>query len=62
MQPFVRHCVVHAHVLDVHGTLDVRTQVVEYRAAIRRIYESRHVNYGKPYTLPMKFGKKPLGL
>ena len=58
MPPFVRHCVVHAHVLDVHGTLDVRTQVVEYRAAIRRIYESRLVNYGKPYTLPMKFGKK----
>ena len=57
MPPFVRHCVAHAHVLDVHGTLDVRTQVVEYRVAVRCIDESRHVNYGKPYTLPMEFGK-----
>jgi hypothetical protein len=32
----------------VHGTLDVRTQVVEYRVAIKCRDESRHVNYGKP--------------
>ena len=57
MPPFFCHCVAPAHVLDVHGTLDVRTQVVEYRVAIKRIDESRHFNYGKPYTLPMKFGK-----
>ena len=55
--PFVSHRAAHAHVLDVHGTLDVRTQVVEYRVAIKRRDESRHVNFGKPYTLPMKFGK-----
>jgi hypothetical protein len=48
-------------VLDVHGTLDVRTQVVEYRVAIKCRDESRHVNYGKPYTPPMKFWKSPLG-
>ena len=61
MPPFVCHCVAHAHVLDVHGTLDVRTQVVEYRVAIKCRDESRHFNYGKPYTLPMKFWKNPLG-
>ena len=61
MPPFVCYCVARAHVLDVHGTLDVRTQVVEYRVAIKRTDESRHFNYGKPYTLPMKFGKKPFG-
>ena len=59
--PIFRHRAARAHVLDVHGTLDVRTQVVEYRVAIKRTDESRHFNYGKPYTLPMKFGKNPLG-
>ena len=48
MPPFFCHCVAPAHVLDVHGTLDVRTQVVEYRVAIKCRDESRHVNYGKP--------------
>ena len=61
MPPFVRRCVARAHVLGVHGTLDVRTQVVEYRVAIKCRDESRHFNYGKPYTLPMKFWKDPLG-
>ena len=60
MPPFVCYCVARAHVLDVHGTLDVRTQVVEYRVAIKRTDESRHFNYGKPYTLPMKFEKRTL--
>ena len=60
MPPFVRHCVAHAHVLDVHGTLDVGTQVVEYRVAIKCRDESRHVNYGKPDTLPMICWKDPL--
>ena len=47
MPPFVRHRAAHAHVLDVHVTLDVRTQVVEYWVAIKCRDESRHVNYGK---------------
>ena len=38
--------------LDVHGTLDVRTQVVEYRVVIKRRDESRHVNYGKDLDPP----------
>ena len=50
MPPFVRHCVAHAHVLDVHVTLDVRnnTRLEEYRVAIKCRDEGRHVNYGKP--------------
>ena len=48
MPPFVRHCAAHAHVLDVHVTLDVRTLLEEYRVAIKCIDEGRHVNYGKP--------------
>jgi hypothetical protein len=35
MPPFVRHRVAHAHVLDVHATLDVRTRLEEYRVAIK---------------------------
>jgi hypothetical protein len=34
--------------LDVHGTLDVRTRLEEYRVAIKCRDEGRHVNYGKP--------------
>ena len=47
MPPFVRHRVAHAHVLDVHVTLDVRTRFEEYRVAIKCRDESRHVTYGK---------------
>ena len=61
MPPFVRHRAAHAHVLDVHVTLDVRTRLKEYRVAIKCRDESRHVNYGKTYTLPIKFWKDPLG-
>ena len=46
--PIFRHRAAHAHVLDVHVTLDVRTRLEEYRVAIKRRDESRHVNYGKP--------------
>ena len=48
MPPFIRHRAAHAHVLDVHVTLDVRTQLEEYRVAIECKDESIHVNYGKP--------------
>ena len=44
--PFFRHRAAHAHVLDVHVTLDVRTRLEEYRVAIKCRDESRHVNYG----------------
>ena len=46
--PFVRHRAAHAHVLDVHVTLDVRTRLEEYRVTIKRRDESGHFNYGKP--------------
>ena len=59
MPPFVRHRVAHAHVLDVHVTSDVRTRFEEYRVAIKCRDESRHVTYGKTYTLPIKFWKDP---
>ena len=45
---FVRHRAAHAHVLDVHVTLDVRTRLEEYRVTIKCRDESRHFNYGKP--------------
>ena len=45
--PFFRHRAVHAHVLDVHVTVDVRTRLEEYKVAIKCRDESRHVIYGK---------------
>ena len=50
--PFVRHRAAHAHVLDVHVTLYVKTRLEEYEVAFKCKDESRHVNMGRPIPSP----------
>ena len=59
MPPFVRHCAAHAHVLDVHVISDVRTQLEEYRVAIKRRDVSRHVKLWEALDPPHEILERP---